>query len=59
MAGYGNLQGFSFKKKVKYFFLHDKVCIENKTDPIFVGQGFRKYIQTERMPIFNVMFIEA
>ena len=46
-------------KKFMYFFMHDKVCIENKTGPIFVGQGFRKYIQTERMPIFNIMFIEA
>ena len=46
-------------KKCLVFFLHDKVCIEKKTGPIFVGQGFRKYKQTERMPIFNVMFIEA
>ena len=59
MAGYGNLQGFSLKKILSIFFLHDKVCIEKKTGPIFVGQGFRKYKQTERMPIFNVMFIEA
>ena len=36
-----------------------KVCIEKKTGPIFVGQGFRKYKQTERMPIFNVIIIEA
>ena len=43
----------------RVFLLHDKVCIEKKTGPIFVGQGFRKYKQTERMPIFNVMFIEA
>ena len=59
MAGYANLQGFSLKKMFSIFFLHDKVCIEKKTGPIFVGQGFRKYKQTERMPIFNVMFIEA